>query len=161
MTSYTYIETAGRRGRLTTFNTRSEIRFPKPSVDLQSCQFGDSSQNHLRVISPTSKVTFSLILLIRNKKHNTYRCRSARAFGCKTLFSWGLPSKIGVWGHLGGQKLYHRIARPRFAILPCNHLNISNRFRVISLHHFVTYIHTYIHTDIHTRNLDSIMAILG
>ena len=34
---------------------------------------------------------------IVNKKH-TYRCRSARAFGCKPLFLWGLPPKIAVWG---------------------------------------------------------------
>ena len=120
------------------------------------------------------------------KKH-TYRCRSARAFGCKPLFSWGLPLKIGVWwalwgaklipsdsppsicynalesseylkspgcrehfsifvgvfppklgfgGHLGRQMLYHRIARPQFAIISWNHLNISNRLAAVSVSPF-------------------------
>ena len=74
------------------------------------------------------------------------------------IFTSGLPPKIEVWGHLGRGKLYHRIARLSFAKTPRDHLNISNRFRVISLHHFVTYIHTYGH--IHTRNLDSIILLL-
>ena len=73
-----------------------------------------------------------LSFLITNKKQ-TYRCHSARAFGCKPLFSWGLLRKIGFWGHLGGQKWHHRIARPRFAILPWNHLNISNRLGAVSV----------------------------
>ena len=77
--------------------------------------------------------------------------------GCRERFSIFVgfcPPKLEFGGHLGGQEWYHRIARLLFAKTPRDHLNISNRFRVISLHHFVTYIHT------HTQNLDSIMAIL-
>ena len=79
--------------------------------------------------------------------------------GCRERFSIFVgfcPPKLEFGGHLGGQEWYHRIARLLFAKTPRDHLNISNRFRVISLHHFVTYTHTYTHT----QNLDSIMAIL-
>ena len=70
--------------------------------------------------------------------------------GCRERFSIFVgfcPPKLGFRGHLGGQKWYHRIARILFAKTLRDHLNISNRFRVISLHHFVTYTHT------HTRKI--------
>ena len=85
-----------------------------------------------------------------------------KAFGCHLCVCvgwWDLPPKLGLRGQLGGQKWYRRIARPWFAKTPRDHLNISNRFRVISLHHFVTHIHTHTHTHIHLHTRKMSIAL--
>ena len=46
-----------------------------------------------------------------------------------SIFVGVCPPKLGF----GGQKLYHRITRPRFAIVPWNHLNIPNRLAAVSV----------------------------
>ena len=51
----------------------------------------------------------------------------------KHCFRGVCPPKLEFWGHLGGQKLYHRIARPRCATLRWNHLNILNRLAAVSV----------------------------
>ena len=56
--------------------------------------------------------------------------------GCRERFSIFVgfcPPKLGFGGHLGGQKLYHRIARPRFAKTPWDQLIISNRLATMTI----------------------------
>ena len=67
--------------------------------------------------NPSESVFLSQIVLLPS----AYLCR------------WDLPHRNLVWGQLGGQKWYHRIARPRFAIVLWNDLNISNRPAAVSV----------------------------
>ena len=63
-----------------------------------------------------------------------------------SIFVGGLTPKLRFGGHLGGKS--YTIGQPALDLLKPSrdHLNTSNRFRVIPLDHFVTDRHTHTHT---------------
>ena len=77
--------------------------------------------------------------------------------GCRERFSVFVgvcPPKLEFGGHLGGQKLYHRIARLWFAKTPqrsSGYLKPFSSYFVASFRDIHTYGHTYIHT--YTRKI--------